>query len=224
MFPLGVPVVTSPLLPDGHTVTAGGVTILGVSEGGAIAVRIVRAGLADVLAWLGPAAPDMRTGVEIRADHRAVIRVPVDAPTFLAGAALLHLTTREEGPCVWCEAWTVRWRRPDLPISPIACKPSHRTIHRVPGQTAREASQARRAAKEEDARQAACPRPNKRHWSFKHEALIALTALRVEKPSLPNTVHVYRCDCGAFHLGDRAKTLTWRINQSRKERARRAGR
>lgn len=71
----GMPITTSAHLPDGEVVIVqpgsyGGhrMFMVGVRPPGApseIARRIVREGMRDVLAWLGPNAPNMLTGREV---------------------------------------------------------------------------------------------------------------------------------------------------------------
>ncbi len=229
----GIPVVPSRDVPDGRyrpaTTPHGPVTLLGIREHEATATCLVRDAMADVLAWLGSNAPDLRTGTEILADARA-LPTTATPPGILPGTAVPHLKLRDEGPCVWCGTWAVRYRDAGQPAAvPIACKPSHLAALKIPAQDARRREyEAERTARKEEERKALCRRPDKRHWRHKGDAIAALAQLRRDDPHLPSTVVVYECNgCGEWHVGNRAKTLQSRIQvvaNSRKARRRIEGR
>jgi hypothetical protein len=202
MFPPGTPVHASALAEDTAT---------------AIAARIVRAGLTDVLAWLGPNAPDMRTPAETAADLRAVGVPERPVPGMVAGGTIRWVRVREEGPCVWCGRWTVRYR--DLgESSPVACSVSHAKQSLVVAQKdprkARAARELKAAEAAEKERKAKCRRPDKDAYRTISEARNELAKWRRQRPDLPNTVTPYECACGWYHLGDRRKTLDYRINRA----------
>lgn len=187
MFPPGVPVRASLLADDTAAATA---------------VRIVRAGLADVLAWLGPAAPDMRTPAETAADMRAagVTVIPLTRVCMVHGA-VRWVKVREEGPCAWCGRWTVRYRHPDA-CGPVACSPTHAGLAKakrrpvVPAQTRIETARA------EEERAAHCPRPEKTVYQSQAAAWRVLDKMIRARPEMLSN-EAYRCRCGSWHLGRR---------------------
>ena len=214
--PLGVPVVRSKDIPDGRYRPGTSVTLLGIREHEATATRIVRAALADVLAWLTN-PPDLRTGAELHANLHA--STTVTPPAFLTRTPVT-ITVRECGPCIWCGTPTVRYRQVghSTPL-PLACKGSHRDAAKASTRAAMRgdkstAERARVTAEKEEARKAVCHRPDKVPYKERWEADVALRKIRADGAATP-TLHVYGdCPCGWFHLGSKAKTLRARISKS----------
>lgn len=230
----GLPVVSSPDIPDGRTETRdtshGPVTALGVREHEAATTRLVRAGLADVLAWLTN-PPDMRTGTEILRDLQEPTIGCDLLPWVKITEAQVVVRVRDVGPCVWCSTPTVRWRQAGkTPTGPLACNPSHARGPRVRRDAEERAAaqaaakvvrQATKAAAEEADRKARCPRPDKIPYPTRVAAHVAWEDTIAK--GYRGTLSIYKCHCGAHHLGNAAKTLNARINvvkQVRKARNR----
>ena len=213
----GFPVLPSRLVPDGRTVTRstplGVVTLLGVEGHEAVATVIVRSGLAAVLAWLTD-PPDLRTGAETLSSLRASL-VDQGPPVVQSDAVVGRLAVREEGPCAWCSAWTVRYRPVGRTMAPLFCKPSHASaLARVPAQDTRrrerEAAAAAALVAAEEARKARCPRPDKIAYPSRRAAHVAWE--ETIKNGYRGTLSIYQCACGSHHLGNAGKTLNARIN------------
>ena len=58
-----------------------------------------------------------------------------------------------------------------------------------------------------------CPRPDKRAYGSRDAATRVMQDMRqAGKVGLRGTLAVYRCACGSYHVGSKAKTLDWRIH------------
>jgi hypothetical protein len=188
-FPPGVPVRVSALADD---------------TAAAVVAVTVRAGLADVLAWLGENAPDMRTPAELAADLRAagVVEIPL-AEVCAVHGAVRWMRVREEGPCVWCGRWTVRYRQVGA-LTPVACGPSHadRAKRQAKPRPVVPAQSRVDAARTEEERVRLCPWPGKVVYRSQAAAWMALDRQAADRPQML-TNEAYRCRCGSWHLGRR---------------------